>query len=91
MPGGSCCRLLVVLHLAVESCFGFSTESYQHTICRDMGRVGGRALRHMQRGAPPKLASLFLPSSCRRDGLVAKLFGGGKKKDSSNNKPWLRW
>jgi hypothetical protein len=27
----------------------------------------------------------------RRDGLVAKLFGGKKKMESSGNKPWLQW
>ena len=41
--------------------------------------------------APPRSSHMLL---CiwlrRRDGLVAKLFGGKKKKESGN-KPWLQW
>lgn len=43
--------------------------------------------------APPPLASPPREPCCRHDGLVAKLFGGGKKAASSGsgNKPWLQW
>ena len=37
-----------------------------------------------------KPAAAVHSGCCRHDGLVAKMFGGKKKKESGN-KPWVQW
>ena len=50
----------------------------------------GLCSRNMSAGALIHCA-LCVRYLCRHDGLVAKLFGGGKKQQQSERKPWLQW